>query len=218
MIHFLTTEKTARIVIEGSDNPELKNIWLITHGYGHLATYFIRKFSSLKNNQNLLIVPEALHRFYLNGVADKVGASWMTKEEREKEIEDNNKYMSRVYEQYISPVNKNICINVFGFSQGAAVACRWAVASKHKIDNLIVWGSNVPPELTIENIESRKNDFHWHYVAGDKDEFISPEKQKEQVKKLSELGIQASTIFYEGYHDINDSALNLLTQKCVKKL
>lgn len=217
MNHFLKTEKTARVVIEGTDNPDLKDIWFIIHGYGYLAPYFIRKFSSLFSKQNLIIVPEALNRFYLNGVTEKVGASWMTKEERENDIQDNNVYLSKVYENFVTSIKQKANVNVLGFSQGAAAACRWAVSKNYRIDNLIIWGSNIPPDFNREILDERKANFNWHYVAGDKDEFISVDKQKEQVKILQDLGIRPTTLFYEGSHDINEKALYLLTQNCVKK-
>jgi predicted esterase len=217
MIDYLTTKKTARVVIEGSDHPDLKNIWLITHGYGYLAPYFIKKFKTLFGPENLIIVPEALHRFYLNGVSEKIGASWMTSEEREKEVEDNNNYLEKVAEKYIQPIRKKICLNVLGFSQGASVACRWALTTKYQISNLIIWGSNIPPELSKSRMEEVHPGFNWIYVVGDKDEFISPEKQQEQIRLMRELGINPELLLYKGFHDINDEALRLLTQKCVKK-
>jgi predicted esterase len=215
-IHYLKVEKTARIVTSG--NPvTAKHIWIIAHGYGQLATYFIEKFRSLDQDKHFVIVPEGLHRYYLNGFSGKVGASWMTKEEREKDIEDYCSYLDKVYEQFISPNSSEKIINAFGFSQGGATICRWAANTKKHIDNLIVWGSVIPPDMKWEEDLEKLKNLHWLYVAGSMDEFLNKEQQDEQIKLLNQKGIKPETIFYEGKHDIDDKALHLLTQKCVKK-
>jgi predicted esterase len=217
MIHFLKTEKTARVVIEGENNPKLKCVWIIAHGYGHLSIYFIKKFKSLFNEENLLIAPEGLHRYYHGNSNDKVGASWMTKEEREKDIEDYCQYFDKVYESYISKLDKKVIINAIGFSQGGATICRWAANTKYKIDNIIIWGINIPPDVRWENDLDNLKTCNWYYVAGDKDEFLTIENQKEQIRILEKHGIKPHALFYDGTHDIDEDALILLTQKCVKK-
>ena len=47
------------------DNP--KRIWIVVHGYGQQAKYFIRKFKPLQDEETLVIAPEGLHHFYLKG-------------------------------------------------------------------------------------------------------------------------------------------------------
>lgn len=211
-IHYLKIEKTARIVTSG--NPAAQTVWFVTHGYGQLATYFIEKFKSLDAEKHFVIVPEGLHRYYLNGHSGRVGASWMTKEERERDIEDYCAYLDKVYEKFILPGS---CVNALGFSQGGATLCRWAAQTQHKIDNLIVWGSVIPPDMKWEQYLSRLKDLSWIYVAGSQDEFLTHEQQQEQLNVLREKGIEPQTLFYEGKHDIQQEALLLLTQKCVKK-
>lgn len=217
MIHYLKTQKTARVVIEGENTPELKQVWLIAHGYGHLASYFIGKMKNLYGPNHLLIVPEGLHRYYINGFSGRVGASWMTKEERDKDIEDYCNYLDQVYQIYIGPLGKNVIVNAMGFSQGGATICRWAATTKYHIDNLIVWGSVIPPDMNWEADLEKLKSMHWIYVAGDKDEFLTADQQKEQLILLQKHQIKPEPLFYEGGHDITNAALNLLTQKCVKK-
>jgi predicted esterase len=214
-VHYLKVEKTARIVTYG-DLSSAKQFWIIAHGYGHLATYFIEKFRSLDPSEHYLIIPEGLHRYYLNGFSGKVGASWMTKEDREKDIEDYCAYLDSVYDAFI-PASKEKIINAFGFSQGGATICRWAANTNKIIDNLIVWGSVIPPDMKWEDDIEKLKKINWIYVAGSEDEFLNNEQQKEQIKTLSEKQIFPDTIIYVGKHDIQKEALHLLTQKCVKK-
>ena len=71
------------------------------------------------------MAPEGLSRFYLDAGAGKVGASWMTKEDRAHEIEDYLSYLEQVRAAIIPPVP----LTILGFSQGVATAARWAVAT-----------------------------------------------------------------------------------------
>lgn len=218
MIHYFQTQKTAKVVIEGEVNPKLKTVWLVAHGYGHLASYFINKLKPILNEENLVIVPEGLHRYYLNGISGRVGASWMTKEEREHDITDYCNYLNEVYEKFIRPLGEKITVNALGFSQGGATLCRWASSTQYKIDNLIIWGSVIPTDMNWENYLSKINVGNWIYVAGDKDEYLNSEQQQAQLDTLKRNNIQPQTVFYEGGHDIMEEPLRLLTQKCVKKL
>ncbi len=215
-IHYLKVEKTARVVTSGTTNSKLKQVWLIAHGYGHLASYFINKFDALNREENFIIVPEGLHRYYLNSTNGKVGASWMTKEEREKDIEDYCNYLDKVYETFIAPLRENIIINALGFSQGGATICRWAAKTKLHIDNLIIWGSVTPPDMNLKDDLQKLKYCNWIYVAGSNDEYLSKAQQQEQLELLHKYGIKPETVFYEGEHDIQVEALRLLTQKCVK--
>lgn len=221
MIDYLKIKKTARVVIEGNDNPDLKSVWLIAHGYGQLATFFINKFSKLVSAENMFVLPEGLHRYYLNGFTGKIGASWMTQEEREKDIEDYCNYLDTVYKKYIYPLGKNVTVNVLGFSQGGATICRWAVNTGYRIDNLILWGSMIPPDVfppigKEQNVLKLKN-LNWHYVAGDNDEFLSEKRRVEQLEILESHGITPNSIHYNGIHDILEEPLILLNKNVLNK-
>ncbi len=217
MIDYLKVQKTARVVIEGTNNPDLKSVWLIAHGYGQLSTFFISKFEKLFGNENLFIVPEGLHRYYLNGFSGKIGASWMTREEREKDIVDYCMYLDLVYENYIKPLDKKVTVNALGFSQGGATICRWAAHTRNKIDNLIVWGSVIPPDMDWEQDVQKLRGLKWHYVAGDKDEFLSDKRRIEQLEILDKNGIKPNSIHYQGAHDILEEPLFLLNKNVLNK-
>ncbi len=217
MIDYLKVQKTARVAIEGNNNPNLKSVWLIAHGYGQLSTFFINKFEKLFSEKNLFILPEGLHRYYLNGFSGKIGASWMTREEREKDIEDYCIYLDTVYENYIKPLDKNVIVNALGFSQGGATICRWASHTQNEIDNLIVWGSVIPPDMSWETDVQKLRNLNWHYVAGDKDELLSDKRRVEQLEVLQRNGIQSNSIHYSGGHDILEAPLLLLNKNVLNK-
>lgn len=95
-IQFLEVQRTAKIVSLGNIDANTTDVWLVVHGYGQLAERFINKFTTLLNESTAIIVPEALQRFYLDGTGGKIGASWMTREERELDIKDNHYYLDQV--------------------------------------------------------------------------------------------------------------------------
>ena len=87
-----THPKTFRyhILNEGTN---AKKVLYVLHGYGQLAEFFVRKFREL-GDEYLIVAPEGMHRFYLQGSSGRVGASWMTKEDREQDIKHDDERQS----------------------------------------------------------------------------------------------------------------------------
>ena len=77
-----------------------ERVWLVFHGYGQLSEYFIKKFEGLDPEKNFIIAPQGLSKYYVNGVSGRVGASWMTKEDRLTEIENQYTYLDQVLHQF----------------------------------------------------------------------------------------------------------------------
>ena len=77
--HSIKVENTAHYVSLGELNRETKEIWIVCHGYGQLAKFFIRKFKILQKESVYIVAPQGFHKFYLKGFSGRVGASWMTK-------------------------------------------------------------------------------------------------------------------------------------------
>ncbi len=100
-----------------------KKLLYVLHGYGQLAKFFIRKFKDL-GDQYTIIAPEGQHYFYLRGTSGRVGACWMTKENREQDIENYINYLNAVHAE-ISSEHDWQEVSILGFSQGVAKAFRW---------------------------------------------------------------------------------------------
>jgi predicted esterase len=196
--HFITTPKTARIFTYGTLSEKTKLVWIVTHGYGFLAEYFIKKFEELNPEENYVIVPEALNRFYLKELSGRVGASWMTTEDREHEIQDYILYLENVYETLISQTTAKIV--GLGFSQGAATIARWAMQTSKRLNQLVFWGGSIPNDCL--NDISKLNSFHPYLLVGDEDQFINEERRLEVMKSLDNVGLTFSHIFYKGGHAI----------------
>jgi hypothetical protein len=78
---------------------QTKTIWVACHGYGQLARYFIKRFDVLDAVENYVIAPQGLARFYADGNYGKVGASWMTKENRELDLDNQRKYFDMIFDR-----------------------------------------------------------------------------------------------------------------------
>jgi len=126
--HHITVPRTARYHALG-DAATASEIWIVLHGYGHLARYFLRKFEGLEEGR-LIVAPEGLSRFYLDDGHTRVGATWMTREDRELEIADQLTYLDQLTEHLRAGSRADIRLNVLGFSQGVATACRWAAIGR----------------------------------------------------------------------------------------
>ena len=88
-------EFKARYYKLGDITHETKQVWFVLHGYGQLAQYFIKKFKAIESSQICIVAPEGLSKFYLESVtsrsaggSNRVGATWMTRENREVDIEN----------------------------------------------------------------------------------------------------------------------------------
>jgi predicted esterase len=200
----LQVTKTAKIVLHGNAT-YAKCAWIVLHGYGQLAQYFIRKFSVLEADQHVVIAPEGLHRFYLNGTSGRVGASWMTKEERLDDIEDNLNYLDAVYANYIANSSYEQVVLV-GFSQGASTAARWLELRRpERISTFIQWAGVFPPDL--QPVHSAPMTHIRHVVVvGNQDPYFSAEIRELLPNPKLPFG-EYETLLFDGAHDIHAETL-----------
>ena len=202
--HRLTVPRSARyFTIGASDTPT--DVWFVLHGYGQLAARFLRSFEGLDDGRRLIVAPEALSRCYLDpGEHQKVGAVWMTREDRLAEIADYVRYLDTVYGEVFERVARSgRTVQVLGFSQGAAAACRWAALGSAKMDRLIVWAGEVPPDLDLTGLRA----IPLVFVHGRQDEFITPKVAATIEARLKEHGIQCRMVPFDGGHEVNENLL-----------
>ncbi|MCZ4407496.1 dienelactone hydrolase family protein [Cryomorphaceae bacterium 1068] len=200
-------EKTARYFTHGSDITKAKRVWFVLHGYGQLAEYFIRSFRHLNPSENFVIAPEGIHRFYLEGFSGRVGASWMTKEERLDDIDDYVKYLDQLYDA--QQISSNSEIILLGFSQGVATAMRWlALGKSSRFNRAILWAGSFPHDLKPQKATTALQNLKVHCVIGNKDPFLNEEHIQRTKDHLAELKAEAHWYEYNGDHRIPKEALN----------
>jgi len=207
----------ARYYKLGEIDANTKQIWFVIHGYGQLAQYFIKKFSVLDRERIVVIAPEGLSRFYLEDIAtrvaggsNRVGATWMTRENREMDIENYINYLQTIYDQEV-PRSLNLRITILGFSQGAATATRWAMSGKPKFHQFILWAGIFPPDMNFEMGKKVLKDKDVVAVFGKEDPFITPERMREMQMLADKLDLKPRKIEFDGKHEMNDNVLKDLS-------
>jgi predicted esterase len=205
----LRFEFNARVFVLG-DVTNAQEIWFVLHGYGQLAKYFIKKFSALQALGICVIAPEGLSRFYLQGNHGRVGATWMTSENRLTDIQNYVAYLNTVYlHQIQGRVRKT---TILGFSQGAATAMRWAMDGKVLFDRLVLWAGLFPPDIDFAKGAELLRDKKVFEVLGKQDEFINQEKVADMHRLNSMLRISPTIIEFEGKHEINTGVLEQIAK------
>lgn len=204
--HQITITKTAKVITQGQ--PKIaKTAILALHGYGQLAQFFIRKFQTLDEDLFYIVAPEGMHRFYLNGTSGRVGASWMTKEERLADIENNLDFLDLVYQEFVAPHAFEKLI-VLGFSQGAATAARWLDHTKQPVDAFIQWAGVFPPDLDLSVNKHAFSQLHHFYVVGKQDPYFKETAYVNTQKAWLETnGLRPEFVQFDGQHDIDSECL-----------
>lgn len=198
--HRLRVSRSARVFSQGGERA--REAWVLLHGYGRLAAPFLGFFRQLATAERLLVAPEGLSRFYLDGGSGKVGASWMTREGREHDIADNLAYLDEVRRQLVPPVP----LTVVGFSQGVATAARWAAATTPRPARLIAWGSLLPEDVPA----ARLSGVAVTYVVGARDDWAPPDRVEAEAATLRNAGVAVEVIGFAGGHELDAEVVRRL--------
>lgn len=210
MEHFISVPKTARYSLS-AEPADQHTIWIVFHGYGQLSRYFIRKFEFLNPKENLVVAPEGFHRFYLEGFRGRVGASWMSKEDRLNDIQDSNSMLDLVLDEITARFNNKPRIRILAFSQGVATAIRWTLDSKIQTTDVLLWGGVFPPDVDFESQGHRLTDLKLRIVVGDQDEFYQGERRNRLHEALDAHRIPFVLSVVPGKHDIDQVAWEALS-------
>ena len=197
----------ARYYRLGNLDATTKQLWFVLHGYGQLAQFFIQKFKVLEEAGICVIAPEGLSRFYLEGNGDRVGATWMTKENRLTDIENYINYLNEIFHKETSHISTLPPITILGFSQGAATVTRWLLNGKIKVDRLILWAGIFPPDMDFEKGNEILKTMEVVAVYGKDDPFLTEAILSEMKMLADKLEIKLAPIVFEGGHEINKATL-----------
>ena len=199
----------ARYCKLGELNANTKEIWFVLHGYGQLAAYFVQKFKLLTDHHICVIAPEGLSHFYKEGFTGRVGATWMTKENRLMDIDNYIAYLNTVYhiETQQAP---NLPVTMLGFSQGAATVSRWIAEGNVAFERLILWAGLLPPDMDIEKGHSVLRNKQVDFVYGKSDPLLSDARFEEMNQLAQKLNIQPQVITFDGDHSIDQPTLKKL--------
>lgn len=200
--HHLSVRRTARYFTLGPAAATAREVWIVLHGYGQLAARFLRTFAPLDDGARCIVAPEGLSRFYAeSGRNDKIGASWMTREDRLAEIDDYVRYLDALYDEVMRGAVV-VPVTVLGFSQGTATAARWLAQGNVRVGRLILWGGEVPPDLDLAAARPRWGKTDVTLVVGSEDQYIPPKVLSRDEQRLREHGVSFRVERFDGGHEI----------------
>jgi len=198
----------------GEPGPHVRRVWVACHGYGFLANDFLRNFEILNDGSHLVVAPEALHRFYLYGTNGKIGASWMTREDRLNDIADYIHYLDAVYSEVMSQSDPEaVRITALGFSQGTATACRWALMGESIVHRLVLWGGDFPMDIDWETGRERLKNMDVQLVWGKDDPYIKQANVQQHTGLLKRHGVNFKIKIFNGQHEIEPNTLKTIANQ-----
>ena len=217
--HHIQVRRTARYYTLGDPSRETREVWFVCHGYGQLAADFIKEFEIISDSTRVIVAPEALSRYYMANEAgfhsseSKVVASWMTREDRDAEIDDYVAYLDAVYDEIISKVDrKNVSVTVLGFSQGGATANRWLTRGRSRSDRLIMWGALIASDADLNQAATFFSDVKLTIVYGKKDQFANEKMIEDYQRVLTEKRIPFELLTFNGGHRMDRETLRSLVR------
>ncbi|RKN81460.1 alpha/beta hydrolase [Ulvibacterium marinum] len=189
-----------------------KNVWIVLHGMGYLSRFFLKHFKGLPADENYIMAPQAPSKYYLDSEYKHVGASWLTKENTILETKNVLAYLEAIWEAENIPENCNLI--VLGFSQGVSIATRWVVHKKLPVHQLVLYAGGIPDELIPADFDFlRRNKTKIKIFIGNKDEYITEKRLKEELKKIRSLFEgQAEVVIFEGGHELKKEIINSLVE------
>jgi predicted esterase len=189
-------------------------VWFLCHGYGQLASDFIARAHALDAPDRLLVAPEALSRFYVDRTRPAgegpptVGASWMTREDRDHEIMDQLSYLDAVYDHVMARIAEppaRVC--ALGFSQGVATVIRWLLGGRSRFDDVIAWAGSWPLEIDPARDRERLASVRLSAVFGARDALQPWVKSEETLARLAGAGLTVRVVEFSGGHRLDDETL-----------
>jgi predicted esterase len=217
----LSVARTARVATSGAAPAAARELWYILHGYAMLAPAFLGDASVLDDGTRMLVAPEALSRFYDGGQAERmqhkeipVGASWMTREDREAEIADANAYLDAVHAMVAGEFTAAGVplppVTVLGFSQGGATAARWIASGRAPATRFILWGSSMAHDVDITSVGAPLRNVETIIVAGTRDIFATPKAVEREMSRLTAAGLRFGHLSFDGGHRLDDDTLRAI--------
>ena len=211
--HHLRITKRARYYTIGAGQPA-DDIWIVCHGYGQLAGRFIHNFTIIDRPGRVIVAPEALHRFYIDppprpASQRRVGATWMTREDRENDIADYVDYLDLLASEFLAqaPAAR---LRVLGFSQSTATVLRWAVRATRVPQHLVLWAGEVPGDVDWMAGARKLARTRIDVVRGDRDESLTEADLRRNLRTLDDVKLAYHLHSFSGGHHLDDEMLRRL--------
>lgn len=211
----LEVVRTARYAVLGQERAP-GQVWIVCHGYRQLAARFLRHFHAVDDGSRLVAAPEALSRFYLDdddggphGPEARVGATWMTREDRTTEIADYVRYLDTLHAHLLGGLERQPHeVVALGFSQGAATVSRWIAQSTARVDHLVLWAGLLPADLDLAAARDRIARLRsLTLVAGVEDRYADDAALAGQAARLKAADLAFRVVRFQGGHVMDAATL-----------
>ena len=189
-----------RYLLDIPAEPEGAPLLVGFHGYGENADRHLEELRRIPGSSRwALCAVQALHPFYNR--LNEVIASWMTRQQRERAIQDNLRYAASVVAEVKRELPVSERLVYLGFSQGAAMAYRAAAGSGHACRGVVVLGGDVPPELERHDLGAFPPVL---LGRGSSEEWYDAAKMEHDVELLRGRGIDIRPCVFQGGHEWTD--------------
>jgi predicted esterase len=186
-----------RLLIDDGERGSPLRILAGCHGYAQSADEMMELLRGVPADASWTRVSiQALHRFY-RGRSQTTVASWMTRQDRDRQIGDNVAYVDEAIAVTAGarPIERLVFC---GFSQGVAMAFRAGLLGARKADAILALGGDVPPELLADTgIEFPRV----LLARGSRDAWYAAEKMRADQSALQARGVQVESIVFDGAHE-----------------
>lgn len=187
---------------------QTQTVWFVCHGMGYLSRYFLKYFAELDPAQNYIIAPQAQSKYYIPPKFRHVGASWLTKENTQKETENVMRYFDAVLQA--EALTKNIKLNVVGYSQGVSVSLRYLAKRQLQCDKLLIMSGGIPKELKSEDFKYLNAKIYLTY--GTEDEYLDHERITYETQRAKDLFGEVTSVPFEDNHKVNVDLIQKLSE------
>lgn len=224
-VHYLTVARTARYATTGADPADAARLWVVFHGYGQRASDFIAPFESVVPADTRIVAPEGLSRFYTEaprvdrGHLERVGATWLTRDDREHDLRDTigmlHAVVAREAGAIIAARGVPPTVGVLGFSQGVAMSQRWVAVAEQTpslggrgvIAQHVLWAGGLAHDVSDEAMRAAWAHTEVHLVWGNRDAFATLEATNAQLVRVQTLAQRVTQHTFDGGHRLERARL-----------
>ncbi len=217
----LATTRTARYAMAGSAADTAQRWWMGLHGYGQTAASFLKPVAAVVPVNTLCVAAEGLNRFYREmprpdgSHLQRVGATWMTRENREDDIADTVAWLSRLHGQVQAELPRGAAtpFGVLAFSQGVATALRWLAHARVSPRMLVLWAGGLPHDVDAGVLRGILHRTRVVVVTGTRDAFVTDARVHEMQETLRAWQLEAEWQTFDGEHHLDAPLLGALLEE-----